>query len=112
MERDDGTLLVKMVRVTVAARLSRRPRSRALTLRPAYAAGLENRAAVEAATVPVQRIACPVMTISGGAGAARGVGRDAVVPAIHARRTLTTPAAWTRLYMSMPPLTAHTAPVM
>lgn len=78
-------LLVPMLRNAVVGALSRRPRSRAMTLLPAYAAGLRDTTAVDKAVIPVEGLTCPLMTIAGG--------QDAMWPAatmaqaIHLRRT-------------------------
>jgi dienelactone hydrolase len=73
-------LLGQVARNAIMSRFSRRPRSRALKLFPAYAAGLKDQAAVEAAAIPVEQIKCPIATISGG--------QDAMWPASEMARVL------------------------
>ena len=74
------TLLGQVIRNAIAGKLSRRPRSRPLTLLPAYASGFADRAAVAAAAIPVEHIDCPILTISGG--------EDAMWPATQMAREL------------------------
>lgn len=61
-------LLGQMVRVQVARRFSRRPRSTALEMRPAYAAGLAG-AGTDGAVIPVERIGAPLLVVAGEADA-------------------------------------------
>ncbi len=56
----------QVVRHHLFGHFSRHPKSAALQLLPAYAAGLEDAAAVDAATIPVERIAGPLLLIAGG----------------------------------------------
>lgn len=58
-------LLGQILRNAVQNRISRRPRSTALTLLPAFAAALSKPTAVAAAEIPVEKIDCPMMTIAG-----------------------------------------------
>jgi len=62
-------LLPQMVGHTLRRLVSRRPRPTALRMREAYAAGLADEAAVAAAAIPVERIAAPLLLISGDADA-------------------------------------------
>ena len=60
-------LLPQMIGHSLRRLVSRHPRSAALRMREAYAAGLTDAGAVAAATIPVERIAAPVLLISGEA---------------------------------------------
>jgi alpha-beta hydrolase superfamily lysophospholipase len=59
-------LLWQVARNAIAGKRSKRRRSRALTLLPASAAGLSDQTKAAAAAIAVERISCPVLTISGG----------------------------------------------
>jgi len=62
-------LLGQMLRMRLGRLFSRRPRSAALELLPAFQAGLDASDAVAAAAIPVERIAAPVLAVAGEADA-------------------------------------------
>jgi dienelactone hydrolase len=59
-------LLPELVKHAVLGKLSRHPRPKALHMRPAYEPSLADEEAVARAAIPVERIACPLMLVSGG----------------------------------------------
>jgi len=58
-------LIPELIKGALLKRLSRHPRPSALRLRPAYSAGLHDRAAVEKAEIRVERIEAPILFVSG-----------------------------------------------
>jgi len=62
-------LLGQMLRTRLGWLFSRRPRSGALEVLPAYRAGLDASAAVAAAAIPIERINAPVLAVAGEADA-------------------------------------------
>lgn len=58
-------LIGQMLRTAVARRLTRRPRSSALRLLPAYAAALAKVGADTGALLPVERISAPLLAVAG-----------------------------------------------
>ena len=58
-------LIGQMVRSALARRLTRRPRSSALRLLPAFAAALARPDAVAPALLPVERIPAPLLAVAG-----------------------------------------------
>jgi pimeloyl-ACP methyl ester carboxylesterase len=58
-------ILPEMVRHSVSRHFHRRPRPEALHLRTAYAAGLKDAAAVDAARIEVEKIRCPLLLFAG-----------------------------------------------
>ncbi|WP_072805587.1 alpha/beta hydrolase [Rhodococcoides yunnanense] len=77
-------LIGQMIFGAVGRMFSTTPRSRALSLRPAYAAGLRDTDAVEAATIPVEKIDAPLLAIAGVADASYPA--DRMARALIARR--------------------------
>jgi dienelactone hydrolase len=77
-------LLGQLARNAVLGKLSRRPRSTALTLLPSYAAGLGKAKTAAAAEIPVENISCPILTIAGGSDAMWPAAEMA--QALHRRR--------------------------
>lgn len=62
-------LIGQMVKGALGRMFSVTPQSRALSLRPAYAAGLRDDEAVAEATIPVEKIDAPMLAIAGVADA-------------------------------------------
>jgi dienelactone hydrolase len=62
-------LIGQILRTQLARRFSRRPRSAALELLPAFRAGLSAADAVGNAAIPVERIAAPMLAVAGEADA-------------------------------------------
>jgi dienelactone hydrolase len=60
-------LLPEIVRHKILERFSRHPRPSALHLRPAYEPSLRDQDAVTQASIPVERINCPLLVVSGDA---------------------------------------------
>jgi dienelactone hydrolase len=60
-------LIPEIVRHEILERFSRHPRPRALHMRPAYEPSLRDRDAVTQASIPVERINCPLLMVSGDA---------------------------------------------
>jgi len=60
-------LLPEIVRHKILERFSRQPRPTALHMRPAYEPSLRDRDAVTQASIPVERIDCPLLVVSGDA---------------------------------------------
>lgn len=60
-------LIPEIVRHQILERFSRHPRPRALHMRPAYEPSLRDRDAVTRASIPVERIDCPLLVVSGDA---------------------------------------------
>ncbi|AUS79994.1 hypothetical protein C1701_18480 [Actinoalloteichus sp. AHMU CJ021] len=58
-------LLPEMLAHAIRDRVTRYPRPSALHLRSSYAAGLRDYTAVSAARIPVERVRCPLLLISG-----------------------------------------------
>jgi dienelactone hydrolase len=60
-------LIPEIVRHKIMERFSRHPRPKALHLHPAYEPSLRDRDAVTQAAIPVERIDCPLLVVSGDA---------------------------------------------
>ena len=58
-------LLPEMVKHALLDRFSRHPRPHALHMLPAYAPSLRKKVEVEGASIPVERIECPLLLLSG-----------------------------------------------
>jgi hypothetical protein len=75
-------LIGQIIRHAITGRLTRGPHSAALTMRPAYQAGLTATRAVTAATIRVDRIAPPILMIAST--------EDAMWPSVTMARALAT----------------------